>query len=367
MTLGMNYDVRRHNMADDPIEKIGAELEIYGILQADGAPPMTDTYLHVRRRQDGAAERAVMGLPAYQGETGPPGPAGTVHQGERTTDELDALATVLDKTNTGYSYRNTDTQDQYVWSGETWVIYHEVYATPGPVGPAPTMTPGTLTVDGETQSGEFGVRVSGADGTYSVGLDLPKPPPGAKGDQGPAGPIFTSVDVDQSSTKTNGAALVYNQAKNKLEFKPTVFGTEEYVVGPPDFAEDFNIPGSTSRKDLFSVTIPAKTYPYRFDFSGGVSVNVPFGYHVDVEIRRDNASTGPLVGVARDDQHQGWHHMNFYPFSDASLAPDSPTGVIPAGTEVKLFAAAVRKQGSLLTWGVKRDMAQLRIKLQRVP
>lgn len=351
----------------DPIEKLGVELEIYGIEQADGAPPMTDTYLHVRRRQAGAAERAVMGLPAYRGEQGPAGPPGTVHQGERDTDELDALATVLDVTNTGFSYHNTDTGDQYVWSGETWVIYHGVYNTPGPVGPAPTMTPGTLTVDGEAQSGEFGVRVSGGDGTYSVGLDLPQLPKGDPGPQGPAGPIFTSVDVDQSSTRLNGSALVYNATKNKLEWKPTVLGTEEYVVGPPDFAEDFSIPASTSRKDLFGLTIPAKNYAYRLDFAGGVSVSTPYGYHIDVEIRRGNATSGELVGLARDDSSQGWHHMNFYPFSEASSTPDSPTGVIPAGTEVKLFVAAVRKQGSLLSWGVKRDMAQLRVRLLRVP
>ena len=354
-------------MADDPIENIGVNLEVHGILQADGAPPMTDTYLHVRRRQDGAAERAVMGLPAYRGEPGPPGPPGTVHQGERDTAELEALATVLGKVNTGWSYRNTDTDDQYVWSGEVWIIYHQVYATPGPVGPAPTMTPGTLTVAGATQTGEYGVRVSGANGTYAVGLDLPQLPKGDKGDPGPAGPILTSVDVDQTSTKTNGSTLSYNQSKGKLEWRQTVLGVEEYVVGPPDFAEDYNIPASTSRKDLFALTIPAKTYPYRFAFSGGVSVNVPFGYHVDVEIRKDNASTGPLVGLARDDQSQGWHHMPFYAYSDASYTPDSPSGVIPAGTAVTLYAVCVRKQGSRLPWGVKREFAQLRVTLQRVP
>lgn len=354
-------------MADDPIEKIGAELEIYGILQADGAPPMTDTYLHVRRRQDGAAERAVMGLPAYQGEPGPPGPAGTVHQGERDTDELEALATVLDITNTGYSYRNTDTNDQYVWSGETWVIYNQVYATPGPVGPAPTMTPGSLTVDGKPQSGAYGVRVSGAGGTYSVGLDLPQLPKGDKGDPGPAGPIFTSVDVDQSSTRANGSALVFNAAKGKLEWKPTVLGIEEYVVSPPDFAEDFSIGAATSRKDLFALTIPAKTYAYRLDFTGGVDVNVPFGYHVDVEIRKGNATSGELVGVARDDSSQGWHRLIFAAFSEASYTPDSSTGVVQPGTAITLYVAAVRKQGSILAWGVRRDMAQLRVRLLRVP
>lgn len=353
-------------MADDPIEKISANIEVFGIPQADGAPPMTTSYLHIRKRQDGAADRAVMGLPAYKGETGPAGPPGTVHQGERTTDQLEALATVLDERNTGFAYRNTDTDDQYVWSGETWIIYHNVYSTPGPVGPAPEMTPGTLTVAGEEQSGEYGVRVSGGDGTYAVGLDLPELPKGDRGPVGPSGPIFDSVDVDQGSTRVDGAALVFNASTGKLEWAPTVLGTEEYVVGPPDFAEDFSIGAATSRKELFVLTIPEKSYDYRLDFSGGVDVNVPFGYHVDVEIRRDNATSGELVGLARDDSSQGWHRLTFEPFSEASRTPDSSKGVVKAGTEMTLYVAAVRKQGGLMSWGVRREMAQLRVRLMRV-
>src|SRR5699024_1224377 len=131
------------------IEKISADIEVFGIPQADGAPPMTVSYLHVRRRQNAAEGRAKMGLPAYTGEPGPAGPPGAIHQGDRDGDELDALATVLDKQHTTWAYRNTDTSDQYVSSGETWVICHGVYATPGPVGPAPVLTPGTLTIDGD--------------------------------------------------------------------------------------------------------------------------------------------------------------------------------------------------------------------------
>ncbi|MCT1710702.1 hypothetical protein M3B38_01690 [Dietzia cinnamea] len=351
----------------DPIEKISAEIEIHGIPQADGAPPMTTSYFHVRRRQDGAVERAVLGLPAYRGKEGPAGPPGAIHQGERDTAELEALATALGTQHINWAYRNTDTDDQYVWTGQTWVIYHGVYATPGPVGPAPTITPGTLTIDGVEHAGPFGVRVSGSGGSYSVGVDLPKMPKGDQGDAGPAGPIFTSVDVDQSSTRSDGDVLVYNGASGKLEWGRTVYGIEEFAVPPSYFPSVSNLPGSTTRRELFSLEIPARDYPYRLDFSGGVDVDVPFGYHVDIEIRSGNVSTGKLVGLARDDSSQGWHRLVFFPYSEDAFDPETPTtDVIAPGTPQTLYVSAVRRQGGILPWALRRDYAQLRVRLMRV-
>ena len=349
----------------DPIEKITAEIEIHGIPQADGAPPMTTSYLHVKRRQDGAAERAVLGLPAYKGEPGEPGPAGTIHQGERDTAELDALALVLDRQHTGYAYRNTDTQDQYVWSGEVWVIYHDVYSTPGPVGPAPTMTPGTLTIDGEPVDAGFGVHVGGSGGTYTVGIDLPEMPKGDEGLVGPAGPVYTSVDVDQTTPPADGDTLVHNATTGKLEWAPSMYGIEEFCVPPGEFPEASGISGG--RYEFFTVVIPARDYDYRMDISGGVDLNLPFGNHVDVEVRLGDPETGRLVGIARDDASQGWSRKWFMSFSEDAFEPGTTGGgIVAAGTEATLYVAAVRKQSSFLSWGLRRDFAQFRVRLMRV-
>ena len=351
----------------DPIERISADVEIYGVPQADGAPPMTTGYFHVRRRQDGSAERAVMGLPAYKGEPGPRGAPGAIHQGERTTAQLDALATALDEKHTNWAYRNTDTNDQYVWAGESWIIYAEVYGTPGPVGPAPEMVPGDLTIDGAPYTGPYGVRVSGSEGQYAVGLDLPEMPKGDKGDPGPSGPIFDSVDVDQSRAPSDKEALVYDAATDKLQWAQTVYGTEEDAVPPASFPDVSNLSQSTTRREMFTLEIGPRDYPYRFDFAGGVDVNVPFGYHVDVEIRSGHQSTGKLVGIARDDSSQGWNRLTFEPHSEAAFDPDTPTTEIVApGTAQTLYVSAVRRQGSILQWGLRSDFAQLRVRLMRV-
>lgn len=351
----------------DPIERISAEVELYGIPQADGAPPMTTGFLHVRRRQDGAADRAVMGLPAYKGEPGPRGAPGAIHQGERTTAELDALATALDEKHTNFAYRNTDTDDQYVWAGQSWIIYTEVYGTPGPVGPAPEMVPGELTIDGETQTGPYGVRVNGSGGQYALGLDLPPAPKGDRGEPGPSGSVFDSVDVDQASQKGDGDVLVYNQATDKLQWGRTVYGIEEFSVPSASFPNVSNLSQSTTRREMFTLEIPARDYPYRFDFAGGVDVNVPFGYHVDVEIRSGHQSTGKLVGIARDDSSQGWNRLTFEPHSEAAFDPDTPdTEIVAPGTPQTLYVSAVRRQGSILQWGLRNDFAHLRVRLMRV-
>ena len=354
---------------EDPIEKISTEIEVYGVPQADGAPPMTVSYLHVRRRQNGAEGRAKMGLPAYKGEKGDDGPPGAIHQGERDTAELDALATVLGKQHTNWAYRNVDDDSQYVWSGETWVIYHGVYSTPGPVGPAPVMTPGTLTIDGDEYTGPFGVRVSGEGGEYSVGVDLPPMPQGEPGPVGPSGPIFTSVDVDQSSTRSDGDVLRYSAASDKLEWVPQpALGIEEFAVPPSSFPDKSNISSGTPREEFFTLEIGARDYPYRFDFAGGVDVNAPYGYHVDVEIRQGHPETGRLVGIARDDASQGWHRLHFMPFSEQSFDPTTTGGgVVQPGTPVSLYVAAVRKQSGFQSWGLRPDFAQLRVRLMRLP
>lgn len=351
----------------DPIERIGAEVEIFAIPQADGAPPLVNGYFHVRRRQDGAVERAVMGLPAYKGERGERGAPGAIHQGDRTSDQLEALATALDEKHTNFAYRNVDTNDQYVWNGEGWIIYAGVYGTVGPVGPAPEMVPGTLTIDGQTYTGPYGVRVSGSGGQYALGLDLPASPKGDKGDPGPSGSVFDSVDVDQTSEKSNGDVLVYNQATDKLQWGRTVYGIEEFAVPASAFPNVTNLSQSTTRRELFSLEIGPRDYPYRFDFSGGVDVSVPFGYHVDVEIRSGHQSTGKLVGIARDDSAQGWNRLNFIPYTEAAFDPATPTTEIVApGTPQTLYVSAVRRQGSILNWGLRNDFAQLRVRLLRV-
>lgn len=359
-------------MPDDPIERITTDLEIYGIPQPAGSPPMTETYLHVRYRPDGNAARAKLGLPAYKGEPGPAGPPGAIHKGEKTTAELNALGTVLSAANLNWSYRNTDTNDQYVWDGDEFVIYADVFSTPGPPGPPPNLSAGALTIDGEVpDDARFGVRISGNSPNYTLDLDLPPAPKGDQGDIGPSGSIYTSVDVDQSIQPSDGDILVHDADTDKLQWSPGGYWIEEYVVPPSGFP-NFNKASSDTRQLLFTVVIPAKAFRYRFDFTGGVDLNAKVGHQIDVEIRTNIGTpsnpqvNGPLVGYGKGQDGEGWREVAFRAHSDVAIDPTSSTGVIEPGTEVTLYVSAVKIAGVLYGWGGRNDKAQLRVRLLRV-
>lgn len=350
---------------NDPIERIAVDLEIYGIPQSPDMPPMTETYLHVRRKQDGG--RAVLGLPVYKGDQGDKGAAGQIHKGDRTAAELDGLAMVLDETALNFTYRNADDNSQWVWNGDTFVIYADAYGAPGPVGPAPVIEGGSVTVGGVVQPAPAGVAVDGnAGGPYTVSVELPELPEGPPGPPGLSGPIYTSVDVDQTAAPEDGDVLVHDSATGKLVWVP--FGgsapaVEEYVIPASMFPIATKNAGDM-RHLLCSVTIPERPWRYRFDVSGCVDAFVGIGHRVDVEIRAGDPLTGELIGFGRGLTGLGvWNPIEFHPHADDAINPGSTVGVMPAGASVTVYASAVRAAGSTLPWQVRSDRANLRLRL----
>lgn len=355
-------------MPEDPIERLNVDIEVYGIPQSPGQPPMTESFLHIRRRQDGSAERAVMGLPAYQGAPGDRGPAGMVHQGARSLAELEGLANTLGEAELNYTYRRSGTDDIWVWNGRVFRVYENAFGTKGDKGDPPIMQGGTVTVDGEPIDSPAGVRVDGSiGGPYTVGVDLPALPPGPKGDKGDAGPIYTSVDVDQSTPPTDAQILVHDAASGKLVWRNAMLPTEEYVIGPEVFPT-VNKNTSDTRHVLVSFVVPPRPYRYRPDFGGGVDIRRVIGQQIDVEIRMDDSATGALVGHGRGDAPDlvgGWWHVRVGPYAGTSLNPGMLDGTVPANTEATFHMTAVRRSGSG-SWGVRNNYAQLRIRLMRV-
>ncbi|WP_411815478.1 hypothetical protein [Gordonia sp. SND2] len=351
-------------MPNDPIERLSADVEIFAIPQRPGMPPMTDAVFHVRRRQDGAAAQARLGLPAYEGQPGPPGPPGAVHQGDRTTSQLEALRTALDGRNINWAYRNSQTNDQWVWTGDDFVIYHGVYGTPGPVGPPPQIDAGPLTVGGNQVDPAFGVRVGGSAGVYTVGIDMPPPPPGEKGDPGPSGSIIDSVDVDESSSPADGDGLVYVEGTGKLEWRPASTFVPEYVIPPSGFTSQ-SVNATTTRINLATLSLPAMPYPYRLDISGDIDVDCRASTQIDIEVRV-GASDGPLVALGRTGAADGWRPVYIRSHSDVAITPETMSATTPANVDLVLWIGAVKRAGSTYGWGVRADRAQLRVRLLRV-
>lgn len=350
-------------MPSDPIERLNLDVEVYGIPQAPGMPPMTESYFHIRRRQDGASGTAVLGLPAYEGAPGPAGPPAAIHKGDRTTSQLAGIEATLGPANTNWAYRNVDTNDMYVWTGGEWAIYVDAFGAEGPPGPAPTLLDGTVKYDGVVVSGAA-LDVTGPDGgPYQISIDMPTPDAGPEGPVGPAGPILTSIDV--VGTPVAGQVLRYDSVLTKLVWSDVPGAVEEYVVPPSGFPT-VSKSSSDVRQQLVAANIPAKTYPYRLDFAGGVDVDSKLGHQIDVEIRLSDPVTGQLVGYGKGQDGEGWREVAFRAHSNVAIEPGSSSGVIAAGTAVTVYVSAVKKAGILFGWGVRNDLAQLRIRLTQV-
>ena len=352
---------------NDPVERLAVDLEIYGIPQSPDMPPMTETYLHVRRRQDTGTGTGVLGLPAFKGEKGDTGPAGMRHQGNRTTAELDGLRRVLGDAELNFTYRNTDDDSQWVWTGKTFVIYQDAYGARGDVGPPPDMTGGSVIIGGELQEAPARVIVDGAagGGPYTVGIELPPLPPGEPGPPGKSGPIYDSVDV--AGIPLDGDTLVHDSATGKLHWTPlsSSVAIPEYVVPPQNFPTVDKSSGDV-RHTLCSVTIPPQRYPYRIDVSGGVDINARVGHQVDVEIRVGDAVNGDLIGYGRGQDGEGWREVSLRSHSEVAILPGSEVQVMPADKQVTVYASAVKKAGIIFGWGIRRDRANLRLRLLAV-
>lgn len=357
-------------MPEDPIERLNADIEIFGIPQTPGMPPMTESFLHIRRRQDGAVERAIMGLPAYQGEPGERGPAGMVHQGTRTRPELEGLAMILGENELNYTYRCDGTTELWVWTGSTFKVYENAFGTKGDKGDPPTMQGGTVTVDGVPIDAPAGVRVEGAvaGGPYTVGIDLPALPEGPPGPPGRSGPIYDSVDVDQTTPPTDQQILVHNEATGKLEWRHAMLPVAEYSIASGEFPTVTKQPSDT-REVLVSFTLPAQSYRYIPRFSGGLDLFRFSGQQIDVEILLGDPVEGELYGIGRGscpDFVGGWDRVSFETYSAYGISPESPNGTVPPSLGAATFyVVAVKRSGNSGQWKIRPDYAQLRVRLER--
>lgn len=358
----------RQSLDETFIERISADLDVYGIQADPSQPPLTQTYLHVRRRQDGSNGNARLALPAFIGPEGPPGEP-VIHQGDRNSAQLAALREALDDRHKNWAFRNTDNNDMYVWNGSAYIVYENAFGAEGEQGPPPTLWPGTVTIEGYGELDDtLGVRIRGDDGDYTIGLDLPELPKGAPGDRGPAGSIYTSDDI--TGGPTDGQILVHDEASGKMVWRDGYLGPQLYSV-PPSAFEDWSAGISSTRHHITTVTIPEQPYRYRLDFSGGVEISSIIGQTIDVQILADDPDNGTIVGCAWGSMEAtGWVHQRFDAFHDIPVTPETTglrAGVVEAGTEVQLHVVAVKSAGLGTGWRVaSSNRSNLQVKLERM-
>jgi hypothetical protein len=359
----------RAGLDEDFIGSLETRLDIYGIRQDPSQPPLEKTYLTVTAGQDGSAGRSRLALPAFKGEKGDPGP-GFIFQGDRTAAELAALREALSADQKNWSYRCSDDNDLWVWSGTRFIISKDAFGAEGPQGPPPILTGGTVTVDGEVLDAPLGTSVTGSEteGIYAVSLALPKLPKGDKGDTGPAGSIFTSPDI--TGGPEDGEILVFDEDSGKMTWQSGYLGRQLVNVPSSAFAT-FEAGINATKHVITAVSLPAMPYRYRIEVGGSVEVRSLPGQTVDVQVRLNDPNNGALVGNAWGDmESSSWATQRFESFSDAAVTPDNPggetAGVVEANTEVTVHVVAVRSAGISAAWAVAGNgRSSLRVYLER--
>lgn len=341
------------------IERLLVEVEVVGMAQIPGQPPQTEAYFHVRRRQDGGAE-GVLGLPFYKGDKGDRGPALQIFVVSSAAN-IPQPGT-LTSADYGKGWRVEGENSVKFWTSQGFQTHWNWLGTEGPQGgpgPANKLAPGTIEMLPEGHAPTIDITGTAPNQTLSIGIPSV---PGEQGETGPAAAITASTDYTDGGTPATAGQVLAMGADGKWRPVKPISVLEEYVVPPASFPNATK-QSSEQRHQLVSVPIPAKPYPYRFNFSGGVDVQNKVGHQVDVEIRLDNPTSGQLVGLGKGQDGEGWREVMFRAHSDTAYQPGSTVGVIPAGTAVTLHCVAVLRSGFLLGWAVRRDLAQLRIQL----
>lgn len=347
------------NEYGDPIERFTAEVEVVGMAQMPGQPPQTEAYFHVRRRQDGAAD-AVLGLPFYKGDKGDRGPALQIFVVPSALN-IPQPGT-LTSADYGKGWRVDGSTSVKFWTSQGFQTHPNWIGSEGPPGEkgaANTLAPGVIEMLPEGAVPTIDITGAAPNQTLSIGIPAV---PGEKGDTGPAAAIAASTDYSDGGTPATAGQVIAMRSNGKFGPVQPISVLEEYVVPPASFP-NASKSSSDQRHQLVAVPIPAKDYPYRFNFSGGVDVQNKVGHQVDVEIRIDNPTTGLLVGLGKGQDGEGWREVMFRAHSDTAYQPGSTVGVIPPGTPVTLYCVAVLRSGFLLGWAVRKDLAQLRIQL----
>lgn len=345
----------------DPIERFTAEVEVYGMAQLPGQPPQTEAFFTIRQRQDGAAEVA-MGLPAYRGEQGPPGPRPQVF----IVPDLAAIPQpgTLTDNDFGKCWRVEGESTVRMWTEKGFQIHPNWIGTqglPGDRGPANVLSPGVIEMLDKHAMPT--IEITGAPPNQVLNLGIPAVP-GPQGDVGPAAAIEGSFDYDDDGTAATAGQVLTKRADGNWGPQSPFAAIEEYVVPPSSFP-NASKSSSDQRHQLVAVPIPAKPYAYRFAVSGSVEVDNRAGHQVDIEVRLDNPTSGTLIGIGKGQASEGWRDVPLRSHSELAYQPGSTVGVIPAGTAVTVYASAVLRSGFLVGWAVRNTYAQLRLQLVR--
>lgn len=272
----------------------------------------------------------------------------------------------LTATDIGKWWGVAGTPHAWFYNGTAALAKRENYVQVGPVGPAITISKGTIT-EGE----DWGFSLEQTD-TTAFKLNIVAKP-GPKGDDsvvpGPVATIGTASDFDGSTAPEVGDALVYigggDWAPRKLAMSPGVFKKDGSAADWLAVNTGNNWSGDYAT--ITTLTIPAQPWAYEPDVHALVEFMVA-GNNVRMDLEaRLNSVSGPLLGRGTGSSvgifENEWTPRTLVPGGNETSAPGASSTIVAAGAPATIHLVGRRVDStSKLRFETRKERAMLRVR-----
>lgn len=281
----------------------------------------------------------------------------------------DHLPTGLADGDRGYCVINDPTNTGWFWSGENWLVVHDVVGAQGDIGPSVGFTIGTVTTSPSGGSAQVSIDPSSTATNKVLNFVLPRGNQGAvgvgqKGDPGDA--LSGAGDVDMAGGPSDGDVLVYDTTIGKWRPMTFVSGpVGPYGLGPNDFSAINDGSWPQDYKVIAHLSIGAQGFAWHPRVFAQCDVKLTgIQARVDLEARL-GSPTGPVVGRGPGNTVTTLID-NYYPrdlspaFEGGPMTPESTSYSVPKGAVGDIYIV-LRRIDTLATFGVqtRKDRASM--------
>lgn len=349
-----------NDLLGDPVDVLHPTVKVFAV---DDNETLPVRHISISLTPGEGVLELPRGAKGEKGERGTP-TAPFIHQGDRTSAQIAALALTEDEE--GYAYRNTTNNNMHYWNGSSWIVFANAFGAQGPPGPAGTLSGVVLEMLDEDDDPE--ASVTGSVGSQVLRLGIPETP-GPQGATGPASGISVAEDYDDSVPPSNGQVLTYNS------------GTSLWKPGAPTGVRHYTMPTSlfsntgTQLTDdhilLASLPLDQLSYASALHVTGRFIVNQLNTSRLAIQVRvgGPGPDSGTVVaeGIALAGAGEQvvivTPHFSTAANPSTATAPSLYVGTIPAnhtGANGTVYVSVIRI-GGLGLWEVKADYAQVSI------
>lgn len=314
--------------------------------------------------------RGQQGPSGLDGEPGPGLAPDLVISYPTDTEADDHLPTGLAEGDRGYCVINDTTNTGWFWSGEQWMVVHDVVGAQGDIGPSVGFSIGTVTSSPSGGTAAVSIDPASTPTNKILNFTLPRGSQGAvgvgqKGDPGDAINSAGDVFIPEGGL-VDGQGLVWDTTIGKWRpFTLNAGPVGPYSLGPDDFAAVNDGSWPQDYKVVAHLQVEPQGFAWHPRVFAQQDVKLTgIQARVDLEARL-GSPTGPVVGRGPGNTVTTLID-NYYPrdlspaFEGGAMTPMSTSYSVPKNTVGDIYIV-LRRIDTLATFGVqtRKDRASM--------